>query len=333
MKLKQTLQDKKLYQTSTDKISPLSKEKSTLINEFINALLDEDNCQLIFRGESISHSYRKSGIDENYPKQGDNFKFCVHGKSIFYIGSKADSYLFNFNEVDFPINLNNTDKDLFDSIYKEFKENIDHQTLEKETEFKHFFDEKTAEDFTQKILNLEEDERVMVKYYYLWLLHVIGETSYKSYSNFLSTTKDYETANDFGNDELVYVGWIPRPIKKRAIYLGSLIQFSRRLKKLELPTYSDEPYPDENEISLIGGLFPHYIFGIYHQKRNLVLVNNYLLESNMLNLIKDGLSSLIIKHGIGINQSNFSNSEFLKISKYKRYLTYLNEKDKYIDHE
>jgi len=329
MKLRQTLQDRILHKSTNDKIRPLDPENSKLISEFINALLDEDNCQLIFRGESILHAYNKSGTTRRFNHRHEDFQFCKHGNSIFHIGTKSDSYLFKFDDVDFPINLNCTDEEVFDSIFDELQLNIDHPTLENESEFKKFFKAPKTE-FTTKIMTLNADERIKVKYYYLWLLHVIGATNYKKYSNFLSTTKDYETANAFGQNELVYVGWIPRPIKKRSVYLGSLIQLSRRLKKLELPIYSDEPYPSENEISLIGGLFPHYVFGIYHQQKNIVLINSNLLQDGMLELIKDGRSNMIIKYGIGIDQTNFANSEFLKISKYKRHLAYLKEKG-YID--
>lgn len=321
MKLKQTIQNKELFKSTDDQLSSLSTEENLLISDFINALLDEDNCQLIFRGERKDHAYRKSGIARMYEGESEDSQFRKHGNSIFYIGSKAGSYLFKFEDIEFPINLNNTESELFNSIHKEFKQNINHPSLTNESDFTKYFTG-DALDFTSKIMSLDNSERIRIKYYYLWLLHVLGDTKYKKYSNFISTSKNYEIANEFGNDELVYVGWIPRPIKERSVYLGSLIQLSKRLTKLQLPVYSDEPYPKEDEISLIGGLFPHYIFGIYNQSKEIVLVNDYLFSAGMLEMIKHGLSNKIIEHGIGIDQSNFSNSEFLKISEYKRHLTY-----------
>lgn len=331
MKLKQILKDKTFYKTVHDELKPLSRLETALVTDFIDTLLDEDNCQLIFRGERISHAYNKSGVESRFQTESEDLKFCKHGNSVFFIGSKADSYLFKFDDVNFPIDLNNTDESLFKAIYKEFERNIKHECFANESVFINYFKD-NLDDFLKKILNLEIEERVKIKYYYLWLLHVIGETNYKKYSNFLSTTKDYDTACGFGNEELVYVGWIPRPIKRRSLYLGSLMQLSKRLRKLNLPTYTDEPHPDENEISLIGGLFPHYILGIYYHNRNLILINNNLLKKGMKGMIKFGLSNMIIKHGIGIDQSNFENSEFLKISNYKRYLSYIKEEG-YIDHE
>lgn len=331
MKLKQTIKDKKLVKTENNRLTGLSPKESKSINLFIDSLLDEDNCQLIFRGEKIKYAYDKSGVNEYYSDKSEEYKFGKHGNSIFYIGAKADSYLFKIEDVNFPIDLNNTEKELFTSIFNEFKKSKDHSTLKNESKFREYFD-KPSSDFIEKILNLNALERIVVKYYYLWLLHVIGDTEYKRYSNFLSTSKDYEVAFRFSNQEIVYVGWIPRPIKIRSVYLGYLIQSRKRIESLGLPTYSDEPYPDENEISLIGGLFPHYVLGIYHVRKKLLLVNEYLLKDDMVEIINSGLSEIIIKHGIGIDQSDFENSEFLKISGYKRHLTHIKGKG-YSDHE
>lgn len=329
MKLKQTLKDKDFFKPSNGNYEPLSHLENQLIVDFINELLDEDNCQLIFRGEAIEYAYFKSGIDKRYNDRSDEFQFNEHGKSIFYIGAKADSYLFKFDEVDFPIDLNNADPRLFHEIFSEFNKNIDHPKLRNEAGFIKYHDADST-NFVTKIMSLEKEERIRIKYYYLWLLHVIGDTKYKGHSNFLSTTKNYEKAAGFGHDEMVYVGWIPRPIKNRSVYIGSLIQMGKRLNSIDLPTYSDEPYPDENEISLIGGFFPHYILGIYHLQKGIILINNNLLETSMLRMIESGQSQNIINYGIGIDQSNFRESKFFQISKYKRHLTYI-QGDGYYD--
>ena len=79
---------------------------------------------------------------------------------------------FKFDDVDFPINLNSTDKELFKSIYREFSENIDHPTLNNEINFKHYFQANEG-DFLEKILKLQTEEKVEIKYYYLLsLIHI-----------------------------------------------------------------------------------------------------------------------------------------------------------------
>jgi len=334
MKLKQSLKNKKFVKTNKklegtreiNAVVKLSKKEKECIDILVEKLLDEDNCQLIFRGESMKSAFEKSGVDSYYPKKNDEYKFSKHGESIFFIGSKANSYLFKTDEVDFPIELDGTKDELFKGIFEEFKQNIQHPTLKNEAKFKEYFLNGKSSHFCGIINPLDEKDKITIKYYYLWLLHVIGETKYKYYSNFLSTTKDYKIAKDFGKEEIVYVGWVPRPIKERCVYLGSLIQARQRLESLGLPVYMDEPYPTEEEISLIGGFFSHYILGIYNIPNKEFLINDHLLDKKMLDMIADGFSEMIIKHGIGIDQSNFANSEFLKISQYKRYNIFIKDK-------
>ena len=333
MKLKQSLKDKKFVKThGRNQIINLPKEEKVYIDILIEKLLDEDNCQLIFRGDSMKSAFKNSGIERCYSNENDEFKFSKHGESIFFIGSKANSYLFKTDEVDFPIELDGTKDELFKGIYEEFKQNIQHSTFENEAKFKEYFVNKDSSHFCEIIKPLDEKDKIAIKYYYLWLLHVIGETKYKCYSNFLSTTKDYNIAKKFGKKEIVYVGWVPRPIKERCVYLGSLIQARQRLESLGLPVYMDEPYPTEDEISLIGGFYPHYTLGIYNIPKKEFLINDHLLDKKMLNMINEGLSEMIIKHGIGIDQSNFERSKFLEISAYKRYNIHIKGKG-YFDKE
>jgi len=334
MKLKQSLKNQKFVKTNeNNQIVNLSREEKEYINILIEKLLDEDNCQLIFRGENMKSAFEHSGIEKCYSNQSGEFKFSRHGESIFYIGSKAKSYLFKTDEVDFPIELDGTKDDLFKGIYEEFKQNIQHCKLENETKFKgYFITNRDSSHFCEIIKPLDEKDKIAIKYYYLWLLHAIGETKYKCYSNFVSTTKNFNIAKKFGKEEIVYVGWVPRPIKERSVYLGSLIQARQRLEGLGLPVYMDEPYPTEDEISLIGGFYPHYILGIYNIPKKEFLINDHLLDKKMLDMIYEGRSEMIIEHGIGIDQSNFEKSKFLEISAYKRYNIHIKGKG-YFDKE
>jgi hypothetical protein len=327
MYLKELLKDVSLIKVSNHTVKPLSNNEDKSIRIFINALLDEDNCQAIFRGEKVANAYEQSGIKIS---SDDNSNFAAHGKVIFFIGTKAKSYLYDNDDVVFPIDINYTHHSLFEGLYEEIESLIKDIPNEFDSDFKNYFSSKSKIDFTTAIISLHKDEKQSIKIYYLWLLHVIGKSKYKKYSNFLSTTKDHKVASFFGNDELVYCGWIPRPIKKKAAYLGSLMQMQRHIKSIGLPTYNDEPYHNEQEISLIGGLLPHFTLGIYRHPR--LLVNTNLLEKKSLFLINHGMSEMIIKMGIAIDQTNFSESEEFKNSKYKRWLTY-SEETGYSDQE
>jgi hypothetical protein len=319
MYLKESLDNIELLKIKNNETKPLCLAEEKRVRIFINALLDEDNCQIVFRGENIKSAYKNSGV-QNFNIPNEDEKFCTHGKSIFYIGTKAKSYLYSFDEINFPIDLNSIEDNVFKKIFQELNLLLSSKPQDFEKEFRDFFVNKTENDFTHIISKLKDDEKKNIKHYYLWFLHVMGESKYKKYSNYLSTTKNYVTASIFAKKELVYCGWIPRPIKERSIYLGTLIQLSTKLQKLKLPIYTSEPYPSEQEISLIGGFFPHYILGIYHLPKRKLLVNTNLLENAHFNLIDMGNSEFIIENGISFDQSNFSENEHFKNSEYKRHV-------------
>lgn len=330
MYLKELLKTVDLLSISNGSLEPLDLSKKELIRIFIDALLDEDNCQAVFRGENKTAAYKQSGANRNTKKREDEL-LANHGKIIFYIGTKAQSYLYEPNGVDMPFDLRSINSHVFEKIFYEVSSLINKGLYRWAGEFSDYFNKNSENDFLSRIDRVDEKEKHQIKIYYLWLLHVIGESEYKQYSNFLSTSKDHEVAKVFGKNELVYCGWVPRPIKERAAYLGGLIQLEQRMKCLGLPTYNNEPYPSEQEISLIGGLFPHYTLGIYHVPKKSLIVNTNLLDDAVLHLISNGMSEIVINMGIFIDQSQFVSSEELRNSQDNRWLSYSQENG-YEDH-
>lgn len=330
MYLKQFLTNAEFQKVNNNDNSILldcSKDETEVLRIFIDSLLDEDNCQVIFRGENSKKAFNRSGAD----RCGKSFKkrLARHSDIIFYIGEKSSSYLYSKYSERIPHDINAVDNNVFIRIFNELS-NISNKFTQAESSklderFCKYFLETSKEKFIEKISKLETSEKEQIKFYYFWLLHTLDESPYKSVSNFLSTSKDYRVAINFAKEEIVYCGWIPRPIKNRAVYLGSIIQLKQRLKKYDLPVYNNEPYPEEREISLVGGLFPHYTFGIYNIKNKKFIINKYIFNEYSFNLIKSGMSEIIINSGIQIDQSNFRNSLELRNSKYFRWLTYASD--------
>ncbi|ACF11511.1 hypothetical protein Cpar_1104 [Chlorobaculum parvum NCIB 8327] len=330
MYLKELLKSVGIQRVTNDSLGSVSPEKEKLIRVFIDALLDEDNCQAVFRGEDRVSAYEQSGANTT-TSLGREQLLATHSDIIFYIGTKSRSYLYATDGIDVPIEIRSLDNSVFKTIFNEIEHSIEDGLYSGESEFTRYFCRANRDSFIEKISLVDDEEKQQIKIYYLWLLHVIGETEYKRYSNFLSTTKNHKVANRFGHDQIVYCGWIPRPIKKRAAYLGSLIQLEQRLKHLDLPTYNDEPYPDEQEISLLGGLFPHYTLGIFDPSTRKLIINTHLLDNAILDLISNGMSELVINLGIFIDQSEFESSEKLRNSKYRRWVSH-SEGESFTDH-
>lgn len=321
MYLKELLKSVDLQSSSGNSLGPIANEKEQIVRSFIDALLDEDNCQAVFRGEKKVAAYRQSGAT-HYINVSSEELLAIHSDIIFYIGTKAKSYLYDLGGFDTPFDISSIDISIFKIIFNEIEYSISENLYTGTDEFNAYFNEINKIDFIDKIAQLENDEKQQIIIYYLWLLHVIGKTDYKRYSNFLSTTKNHLIAKDFGYDQLIYCGWIPRPIKDKSAYLGSLIQLEQRIRYLGLPLYNNEPYPDEHEISLLGGLFPHYTLGIYDSAHERLIVNKHLLDDAVLHLVSNGMSELVISLGIFIDQSQFESSEKLQNSRYKRWLSH-----------
>ena len=325
MNLKEIINGCKCYAVKKEKKEVVDGVEKDMFNSLVESLLDEDDCQIIYRGEQKVYVYEKTGVTPEKINENNFNALLEHGKSVFYLGAKADSYLYGFNNVEFPIRIDDVSKDLFEKIFNEIKTNFTNLKAEDNLEFISFFNEINIKKFISIIGNLNDEEKWLTRLYYLWYLHTSGTTEYKKYSNFLSTSKSYKIAEEYSEGELVYIGWIPRPIKNRSVYLGSLMNIKKRLESLHLPTYENEPFPDEKEISLLGGFFPQYILGIYQVEEQELLINQNIFEKENSFLIKNGMSDLIVKLGFSINQSNFAKSDIYQKSAYSRYLSYSEE--------
>lgn len=328
MNLKTSLAEVKFAKIENDGITDLTENESNSIKKFIHTLLDEDYCQIIFRGVSIERACKIAGVKSSF--LGDHKKTLNKlGRSTFFIGEKASSYSYKSDEVSFPIDINNVHDDIFKDIFNEFKHLVNSRKAINnsfDNNFLNYFITFNEIQFVESIDKMDDEQKKLIKFYYLWLLHTIGDTAYKKYSHFVSTSKNYEIANKFGHREMVYCGWIPRPIKDRAVYLGSIVQSIDLIKSVGLPFYSDEPYPSEQEVSVLGAIFPHYILGIYHLPLKKFLINSYLLEGETMDLINSGFSDAIISFGVKIDQTIFSESQIFKDSIHKRYTNFLNQK-------
>ncbi len=303
-----------LVKVDEDCLTSLTNSEREKFSIFSDVLLDEDLCQLIFRGESCDHAYRKSNAFGHTEEK----KLVNHCRSVFYIGVKSKAYLYELREND-RLRVH----DISELVFRKLHRLLHHAS--DETIHKHRMINKlssTDEDrFIEKILQMSDQEKFETKKYYTWILHVTGESQYNRMSYFLSTSKNYSVAsNNFAEEGLLYCAWIPRPVRFYATYLRNLLQIEHRLEEVGLPTYRTEPYPEENEVSLLNGMFPHYTVGIYSFSEHKLVVNTPLL----LELGGDGFglrdAIRIIHDGIKIDQSDFEVSVELQNSSYKSWV-------------
>lgn len=123
--------------------------------------------------------------------------------------------------------------------------------------------------------------------------------------------------------QLFFFGWVPKH------YEGILnVPDSRVLRrkvdmeKLQLPVYEKSFFPNQEEVTLKGGLLPHYLLGYLHiqQGEEIFEINPALFQTNEL---WDGIE-------LPIDQSSFH--ERIANTLFGRYFTFDDENRQYNQH-
>lgn len=270
--------------------------------------------RIIYRGENEENLKRKLNIDntENIFERLSYF--------IFMVGDKARAY--HLQDRDFINNegniypIDSLDQNIFIMIFNKFY-NAFHTSTNRESinfreynpDFVTFFQsEENRNIFLNKILGIQNDhDKLIVRDYYLSLLHKMGKIGLHYTSLFVSTTLDKKISDYFAkvnvNSEksITFVGWIDRKVLKNNL-----------IERYSLPVYNRAIYPNQREISMKGGILPHYLLGyIVHR------TNEFIINPNFFTTTKE--ISSIVKEGLDIDQTNFI--EVLRQTNYTGYVT------------
>lgn len=270
--------------------------------------------RIIYRGENEENLRRKLNINstENIFERLSYFIFMVGDKARAYHLQNRDSII-NEGNI-YPID--SLDQDVFYMIFDKFynvfhtstnRENIDFR--EYNHDFATFFQNRENRNiFLNKILEIQNDhDKLIVRDYYLSLLHKIGKVGLHYTSLFVSTTLDKEVSDHFAkvnvNSEksITFVGWFARKASGNGL-----------IKRYSLPVYNRGIYLNQREISMKGGILPHYLLGyIVHS------TNEFFINPNFFTTNKE--ISSIVKDGLDIDQTNFI--EVLRQTNYTGYIT------------
>ncbi|MDD6211032.1 MAG: hypothetical protein PUB21_10555 [Bacteroidales bacterium] len=270
---------------------------------------------LIFRGESISNLERKLGIDKDVAFYTNLSYF------IFNIGDKGRVYQEEYRKQ-IPTkkihSINCSDTEflgyIFEKFKKIFKESKNEEVcsfIEKDEAFVSFFRKKeNRETFISNIQGQNKDEQLLIRDYYLSILHKIGRIGFYKNSFFVSTTLQKGVAEKFTtNSDIIFVSWI-LPNKKN--------EPESILKKLSLPVSDSSIYSYQEEVTIKGGILPHFLIGYIKRENNEFVINPHFFET------QEPLDK-IIRGGIPIDQSNFR--DILSQTNYRGFFVVGNEED------
>lgn len=241
--------------------------------------------QVIYRGDKKSQLLPLYGLEGEFSSESlSNVLFMLGAKGRMF-AAKDGLPGMDKNEIDISASEGNEFALIFRMLHnlmtKEFpfggirvamKKFRDNEALLTS----YFRNEQNVEGFVRGCMSVDNDRhRIMLRDYYLVLLHHISKSQYYTHSFLLSTSVSYPAAQQFGwakedrslQDALIICGWIPRR------YYGILsapdykvIEQDLNLKSSGLPVYDSSMFPKQEEITLKGGLFPHYIIGYVHYR-------------------------------------------------------------------
>lgn len=155
--------------------------------------------------------------------------------------------------------------------------------------------------------------KLKVRDYYLKLLHRIGNIGFSDKSFYLSTSRKFSAAKSFATDDgIVFISWGKSILESYPIQI---------LKESGLPMYVKAVFPLQREVTLTGGLLPHYILGYYVVNEKTFVVNPNLFST-------EKSFNQIMQHGFDIDQSRFH--EALQQTNYSGFIV-LDENDDYFD--
>jgi hypothetical protein len=289
----------------------LDNKSNQVFHERISEL-NSSNSTIIYRG------INKRKLMEIYNVYEEKFPFEISEK-LFMVGAKSNRYL--TSTCSFGYAIDDCSEKLFEDIFKMINNvllpskpsSTVQRFKDRERNLASYFESlDNLTKFVSSINALPNSDKINARDYYISLLHHIEDKDFHPNSFLLSVSKMFGVANRFagrGDNKVILLGWVPEQNKNIIFdYLNDNIISLLKINKL--PTYSESFYPHEYEISLKGGIFPHFLIGfLFWQNGNKYFeINPALLENT---------GGSWINRGFIINQSKFE--DIIKHTQYNKY--------------
>jgi len=304
----------------------ISEEKQRLFNSFETHLIDiykEGNLIFIYRGESVKGLKKKLFLDHtDYSKS----RFY---ERLFIIGDKARHFFMDkiqdSNNKGWLSNINDCSTETFRFMFDRIANVIRTPSLKSKIQqscssrFSSYFgDSNNQYEFVKRVETCtknNEQDRLKLRDYYLYFLHVAGSSGVRKETMLVSTSLSVDISEDFSSrkdeDSLILYGFIPQPYHNFLVSPWLASEYHKIASDKDLPTY--QPFglfPEQLEVALKGAFFPCFMMGV-KQFDNKYVVNPHIFD------FKDYES--VSKYGILVNQEEFMNC--ISASQYKRIIS------------
>lgn len=273
----------------------LSEEQKIHFFNCINKIY-RNNDKFIYRGDKKEKLYPIYGLEKD--SSDERFRDI-----LFILGAKANMFLTKLPGIN-EINIDEANNNVFNLIFKMLSNLLNRDFpfgsirrvigdfRKRETEVIIFFcNQDNKRKFIDIIDRLSPPQQIIIRDYYLGLLHHISKSEYYVSSFMLSTSIDFSQASKFAwnkeekNSEnpLIIFGWIPYKYEGiLSVPDSRILREKINMETIGLPVYEKSFFPYQKEVTLKGGLLPHYILGyLYNNQGDEVFdINPALFETN-----------------------------------------------------
>jgi hypothetical protein len=234
------------------------KEQINVYRKFIKRLRHynkENFIKILKRGVSKEFAFERFGFDL---KHNTIEQFA---ERLFFYGEKSKHFWYQKTGRSFCIN--DYDENVFIYIFRKLSEiskNSDCKVgtnkfkIKNKGAFEFFKNVQNKEKFINSVNVLDVEDKKKLRNYYFRIIRQLGETNYKQSSLFVSGTTNEKIAEQFSKNEIIINFWD-----------FNFNEFDIRVENV--PTFKGKPYKNQNEISIFGAIFPHYIHSFKYRNR------------------------------------------------------------------
>ena len=313
-----------LVDSQEHKLSDKDKNSFYSFTQYLIDVYKEGNLIFVYRGESLNELRKKLFL--NY---GDFSKSKLYER-LFIVGDKARHFFKDkpedSNNRGWLININDCSDETFGFIFERIDNVLSAPNLESRIQqscssnfLKYFRDSNNHDGFVKTVnscTKYEYRDRLKLRDYYLFFLHVAGSSGIRKETMLVSTSLSVEISGAFSSKEdrnsLILYGFLPQPYHNFMVSPWLASEYHKIASENSLPTYQPfGMFPEQLEVSVKGALFPCFILGVKQIENE-----NFIVNPHILNIKSYEKAS---KYGVPVNQEDFMNS--ILASKYMRFIS------------
>ena len=181
-------------------------------------------------------------------------------------------------------------------------------------EFFDYFASASPAELAHTLGGVPDQERLAIKMYLSYVAHSMGRLAFAGQSYVLSSSPVCSEAIRFAGrarsgEGMVLVAW--KPTGEPGWVVDNVSEGKAACEAAGIPTLVRPVYPEQEERSFVGGVFPHYLLCYFDLRRDKYVVSPLVAELPAGNVVADTL-----RDGLPVPFSGFL--EWVRLTNYER---------------